>query len=104
LLAILAPGGTVRVGQVVGWIGAPGEHIPLPAEGVADTTAVSPRDMASGAPAPAPGPPASTAAFATPAARRRAQELNLDIRSVTGTGPGGRITQEDVERQASRPT
>ena len=36
----------------------------------------------------------------SPAARRLAGELGVDIDSVNGTGPGGRITREDVERAA----
>jgi pyruvate dehydrogenase E2 component (dihydrolipoamide acetyltransferase) len=34
---------------------------------------------------------------ATPATRRRARELGIDLRSVTGTGPGGRVTDSDIE-------
>jgi pyruvate dehydrogenase E2 component (dihydrolipoamide acetyltransferase) len=37
----------------------------------------------------------------SPAARKRAQELGVDINTVRGTGPGGRIGLEDVERAAS---
>lgn len=37
---------------------------------------------------------------ASPAARRRAQELGVDLAGVEATGPGGRITSEDVERVA----
>jgi pyruvate dehydrogenase E2 component (dihydrolipoamide acetyltransferase) len=33
---------------------------------------------------------------ATPAARRVAQELNIDLKSVKGTGPGGTIRDKDV--------
>jgi pyruvate/2-oxoglutarate dehydrogenase complex dihydrolipoamide acyltransferase (E2) component len=33
---------------------------------------------------------------ATPVVRRIAQELGVDLATVTGTGPGGRITEEDV--------
>ncbi|TMC73759.1 MAG: 2-oxo acid dehydrogenase subunit E2 [Chloroflexi bacterium] len=33
----------------------------------------------------------------SPAARKRAQELGVDISRVSGTGPGGRVTLEDVE-------
>jgi pyruvate dehydrogenase E2 component (dihydrolipoamide acetyltransferase) len=33
---------------------------------------------------------------ATPVVRRIAQELGVDLASLTGTGPGGRITEEDV--------
>jgi len=34
----------------------------------------------------------------TPAARKLAQENNIDISQIVGTGPGGRITREDVEK------
>lgn len=34
--------------------------------------------------------------FATPAARRIARELGVDLRKIKGSGPQGRITQEDV--------
>ena len=36
-----------------------------------------------------------------PAARRLARELNVDLTTVSGTGPRGRITKEDVEKAAS---
>jgi 2-oxoisovalerate dehydrogenase E2 component (dihydrolipoyl transacylase) len=35
---------------------------------------------------------------ATPAVRKRAKDLGVDLATVTGTGPGGRVTAEDVER------
>ena len=38
--------------------------------------------------------------FAPPNVRRLARELNVDITSVEGTGPGGRITEEDVRGTA----
>jgi pyruvate dehydrogenase E2 component (dihydrolipoamide acetyltransferase) len=38
---------------------------------------------------------------ASPAARKRAQELGVELETVTATGPGGRITSEDVERAAN---
>jgi pyruvate dehydrogenase E2 component (dihydrolipoamide acetyltransferase) len=37
---------------------------------------------------------------ASPAARKRAGELGVDLTIVEATGPGGRITSEDVERAA----
>ena len=37
----------------------------------------------------------------SPAARKRAQELGVDISKVRGSGPGGRVTLEDVESAAS---
>lgn len=38
---------------------------------------------------------------ASPAARKRAGELGVDLAIVEATGPGGRITSEDVERAAA---
>ena len=40
---------------------------------------------------------------ATEAAERRAQELGVDLASVEGTGPGGRITATDVENAHRQP-
>ena len=37
---------------------------------------------------------------ATPAVRRRAKELGVELGGIAGSGPGGRITHEDVERAA----
>ncbi len=42
--------------------------------------------------------PATDRVLATPATRRRARELGVDIRRVTATGPAGRVTREDVEK------
>lgn len=49
-------------------------------------------------PAPAsPERPFGEAPLAAPATRRRARELGIELREVTGTGPRGRITREDLE-------
>jgi pyruvate dehydrogenase E2 component (dihydrolipoyllysine-residue acetyltransferase) len=40
-------------------------------------------------------------ANASPAARRLAQELGVDLLTVVGTGPGGMIGREDVQRAAA---
>jgi 2-oxoisovalerate dehydrogenase E2 component (dihydrolipoyl transacylase) len=56
--------------------------------------------------APAPSPPAAQAGAsvaATPAVRRRAKDLGVDLATVAGTGPGGRVTAEDVERAGDGP-
>ena len=39
-------------------------------------------------------------AIATPATRKLARELDVDIDSISGSGPGGRITDEDVRKAA----
>src|SRR5213078_1952495 len=38
---------------------------------------------------------------ATPATRRLARELGVDLRTVRGTGPGGRVTDDDVRAAAA---
>ena len=38
---------------------------------------------------------------ASPAARKRAAELGIDLATVEATGPGGRITSEDIDRAAA---
>ncbi|KAI1419411.1 dihydrolipoamide acetyltransferase component [Xylaria sp. FL1777] len=40
----------------------------------------------------------------SPAAKRLAKENGVNIASLKGTGPGGRITEEDVKKMASTPT
>jgi pyruvate dehydrogenase E2 component (dihydrolipoamide acetyltransferase) len=40
---------------------------------------------------------------ASPVARRRAEQLDVDLTGVEGTGPAGRITKADVERAAQEP-
>ena len=40
---------------------------------------------------------------ATPVARRTAVELGLSLQGIAGTGPGGRITREDVQKAAAEP-
>jgi pyruvate dehydrogenase E2 component (dihydrolipoamide acetyltransferase) len=57
-------------------------------------------------PAEAPAPPASAGngggpVYASPAVRRIARELGVDLHQVTGSGRKGRITKEDVQSFAS---
>jgi pyruvate dehydrogenase E2 component (dihydrolipoamide acetyltransferase) len=60
-------------------------------------------DGAPRAPAPEPSPPPQQQqkGRATPLVRRIAQELGVDLDSLTGSGPGGRITEEDVRGAGS---
>ena len=79
-------GDTVKVGTVLLTIGEPGEKV-----------------EAKPVPAPALSPPRPTPAahaLATPSTRKLARELGIDISKVRGTGPGGRITDEDVRKFA----
>ena len=94
---ILAQEGmTVPVGQVITHVLAAGEQAPetQPA-GVQEVTEAT--ATADGT-APRPKGKGQKVA-ASPVARRIARELGVDLNTVVGTGPGGRITKEDV-RQA----
>ena len=106
---------TVDPGVVVGYIYAAGEEIPeaLPGAGApaASASATPAPASTASAPAAASAPAPATASggrvAASPAARRLARELDVDLATVTGTGPGGRVTEDDVrtarEAAASAP-
>lgn len=48
--------------------------------------------------------PATPRVRASPAAKKLAAEMGIDLATVTGSGPGGRIQREDVERAAASKT
>ncbi len=74
-----------------------------PAEAPAKPKA-SVTNIAAARPAAASGPAQSqvTSAPAAPSVRRLAREIGVDVTQVTGTGPGGRITQDDVKEFSKR--
>lgn len=94
------PKDIVKVGQVLVSIGEKGEVVPEVAAVAARAAAARgiPAVVASGkAPAPA------REILATPAVRKLAGELGLDLAAVAGTGSGGRITEEDVRTAKEAP-
>src|SRR2546422_2137485 len=105
-------GQTVPVGNVVAVIAAPGESpdvpaatsprpAPTPAVGSGERGAVvNPGSGERGA-VPSAGVPAdATRVKASPLAKRIAKEAGVDLKLVTGTGPGGRVTKRDLEARA----
>ena len=88
----------VDVGTVIVAIDVEGEDA-APA-GNGEVTAEAPTSAAPAAAAPGPAAVGSTVQ-AMPAVRQLAKSLNVDLATVTGSGPGGRITREDVEAAAS---
>ena len=123
----VAEGDTVPVGTVIAVVGdasaaapapaaasTPAVAAPAPAPAAASAPAAPTSTLASSnvsaetpapAAAPAPAPVASAAGTSTvlsPVVRKLIAENNLNVAAITGTGPGGRITRDDVLAAISR--
>lgn len=78
------------------------EAAPAPAPAAAPAPAVAPQPQAPAAPAPAAKPNGAgqqaggNRVFASPLAKRIAKEAGVDIASIQGSGPHGRIVEKDV--------
>src|SRR6266511_3105583 len=116
LIKVMVPEGTtVPVGNVVAWIGKPGEKVDGDGAGApapkGERSAVSGTRETSPKPAPAPGPAATSVQPATlvaappdasrvkasPLAKRIAKDVGVDLKLVQGSGPGGRVIKRDLE-------
>lgn len=76
---------------------------PSPSGAPAQTPAPPPeKPAAPAAPAPAPVAAGDGVVHASPAIRRFARELGVDLHGVKGNGPNGRITREDVQSWVKR--
>jgi pimeloyl-ACP methyl ester carboxylesterase len=98
VLRIVHPvGSVIAVTQVIAWVAAPGEVLP-------ETENAAPEARAVGASAAVPAAPAGDSARppeiirAMPVARKLAKDQGIDLATITGSGSGGAITKEDVER------
>jgi pyruvate dehydrogenase E2 component (dihydrolipoamide acetyltransferase) len=98
ILEIAIPSGEVGVEQVIAWITNSQSDI-SPANSASKVLSSSPTTAESRSPVSSVpgGQRRATGVIATPAAKRRAAELSVDLSLISGTGPGGRITSEDVE-------
>jgi pyruvate dehydrogenase E2 component (dihydrolipoyllysine-residue acetyltransferase) len=105
--SILVPeGAAVAVGEPIATLAngdgaARADARPAPSE----PEQVAPPPAATTAPKPAAdGSGGADRPVATPVARRTAVELGISLHGLTGTGPGGRITVDDVTRAAAEGT
>ncbi|MGC3858914.1 dihydrolipoamide acetyltransferase family protein [Micromonospora chersina] len=115
LIGGVAPGGRTAVLVGYGPRNAPAKRRPrkggVPAQAAAAPAA--PVQAAPVQPAPAPvvpapalngnGRPAGGPVLAKPPVRKLAKDLGVDLAALTGSGPLGSITREDVQRAASAP-
>jgi len=112
LLRIAVQEGEVEVGRTIGFIGEQGEAVVESPDGdSAGAAAARAKVEAPTEPSPREPEPTTAAAPSTngrikasPLARRIARERGIDLASLTGTGPDGRIVAEDVERVQAQPT
>ncbi|MBV1824699.1 pyruvate dehydrogenase complex dihydrolipoamide acetyltransferase [Komagataeibacter oboediens] len=110
---ILIPEGTegIAVNTPIGILVAEGESVPdAPAAPAAAQAATPAPAAAPAAPAtsPAAAPQAAPAGrggrvFASPLARRIAAQKGIDLSTLKGSGPNGRIVRRDVEQAATAP-
>ncbi|MBO9698025.1 MAG: pyruvate dehydrogenase complex dihydrolipoamide acetyltransferase [Sphingopyxis sp.] len=104
---ILVAEGTdnVKVGTVIATIAGEGEDASSAKAAPAPAPAAEPKAAPAPAPAVAPTPVPAPAAVpaasgdrikASPLAKRLAAEQGIDLKTLTGTGPGGRIVKADL--------
>jgi pyruvate dehydrogenase E2 component (dihydrolipoamide acetyltransferase) len=97
VLRILVPEGEVApVGAILVFIGGPGEEVPDAGSLGTPLSGSEPQSRSSTVATPA----GAGKVQATPLVRRIADELGVELAAVTGTGPGGRITEDDVRTAA----
>jgi pyruvate dehydrogenase E2 component (dihydrolipoamide acetyltransferase) len=102
---LLPEGQTVPVGTPIAVLRTVGEAAPAPAATTPPPSPARPPEqpvrhepaVAPTEPRPEPGERVK----ASPLARRLAEAKNVDLRAVTGTGPGGRVLEADVEEYLS---
>jgi pyruvate dehydrogenase E2 component (dihydrolipoamide acetyltransferase) len=92
-------GEVVKVGSTLVVFGEAGEVVPSNPPAARATVA----PLAPTKSSPPPPPPSSGEALAAPAVRRLAKELNVNLGALRGTGPQGRITEDDVRKGAQTP-
>ena len=90
---LFEPGTDVQVGQTIALVGEPNE--PLPVETGAPA---APEPAVTQQVTVAPAGPRIQEPSASPVARKMAREAGIDISKIKGSGPGGRIVREDVQK------
>jgi 2-oxoglutarate dehydrogenase E2 component (dihydrolipoamide succinyltransferase) len=101
---VKSEGDTVQIGETVARIDEGGAPAKAPAAPATTATAQGNGAKPAAAPAPAAAPTSTAAADEiSPSVRRMLEENKLDAKSIKGTGPGGRITKEDVQNHLDAP-
>jgi pyruvate dehydrogenase E2 component (dihydrolipoamide acetyltransferase) len=102
---LVEAGTSVPIGKPIAVIGSADEVIDLAALGVQEGAPQVRKEERAVPAAPAPAAPAAIKTgpvFASPVARRMADELGIDLRQVPGSGPEGRVVKRDIEEYVKR--
>jgi pyruvate dehydrogenase E2 component (dihydrolipoamide acetyltransferase) len=104
-------GAVVPISTPIAVVGTAEEKIELPAAAPAESKpspapAAAPEKTSTPVHQPAPAQastlePPSTMIKASPLAKRLAQEQNVDLTNIQGSGPGGRVVRRDIEKALS---
>lgn len=109
LLKVMVPAGSAaKVGEVIAVIGQPGESVGAPSSNAQQRPQPASPAPSVATPAAVPAAPAATLTVvsshervkASPLARKVAENLQVNLSSVQGSGPNGRIVKRDVEAAA----
>ena len=103
VLKLLAnEGDVVPTGEVIAFIGEAGEEVDVAAPAPPATAApeATTADVAAGRAAPEAPPPGDGRIAISPVAKKLAAEMGVDVSTLEGSGPGGRIVKEDVLKAA----
>ena len=113
LKIVTAANSTANVGEVIGYLGEAGESVGSPATKAPSATTSEAAAPKVEAVVSKPTPPAPVAHFepsveshgdrikASPLARKIAEQRNINLSAVHGSGPNGRIIKQDLERAGS---
>lgn len=97
-------GRIVDVGTVLGYLLADGDsESDLPAVAVIAGSASTPAPVVAAKPAAAPAAAKGGKQIVTPRARRLAKDMGVDLAGIVGTGPSGRVTEDDVKAASAAP-
>ena len=98
---IVQEGQVAPVGDLIAFIGDEGDEVPETSSAQSAPSESITNDSAQVENKPEPTPSQSNVKVkASPIAKKLATELGVDLATINGTGPGGRITREDVEAAA----
>jgi pyruvate dehydrogenase E2 component (dihydrolipoamide acetyltransferase) len=119
---LINDGESAPLGQLIAVIGEPDEDIaallseasttastpapsptPAPTSTEVEAPSAAPTPETNGHPAPVATAPASGRMIVSPLAARMAAEAGIDLRSLQGSGPGGRRIKRDIEAAMSQP-